>query len=543
MGVRSFRLRKQPNASSLPFEENVLVIIRRENGNTLKPGPSLYIFLFLLSLYFLSFSTAWSNRNIGEGHVKIAVLQAIYAKGDIGLEDGNAYTMKGRNGKYFTWHDFGQNLFVFPFFVLLQPLRDTGFPFFIANAILTSLTCVLLYKVLTIFGYHHRASIITSLLYGIATEAWFYGAKVPFENPITTFTVFASFYFSLRYIEGAFKNIRYMLIAATFVGAGMMTRIDAILSILPLAILIYLGSKYNYKFSFPLKKVTFWFLLIITPFIAFALFYNYIRFESPFQTGYSLVLKKTFFKLIHIPFGITGFLFSPGKSIFLYSPILLLAPFAFREFYQKIPRYAFYAVISLITTYFLFYSSYVAWHGDWCWGPRYLLVITPYIVLPLASLFEKWENHTRFLKITTLCIIISSIFVQMIPVVSNFYIDLAMKYGFHSLDYPELQKHYGPIDSFSYWTSFFQIKYGSIANQFNILIDTIRTSLYSGYRQELITKLFLEKEYAAIIVQDLYEPDLWWLQSPNISNFVAVILMALISSFSGWRLFYKRESD
>ena len=49
----------------------------------------------------------------------------------------------------------------------------------------------------------------------------------------------------------------------------------------------------------------------------------------------------------------------------------------------------------MIVFYLLFYSKNLYWHGDWTWGPRYLLAITPMLVIPSAELLDSDRRLVR----------------------------------------------------------------------------------------------------------------------------------------------------
>jgi len=101
--------------------------------------------------------------------------------------------------------------------------------------------------------------------------------------------------------------------------------------------------------------------------------------------------------------GFYGYLFSPGQSIFIFSPILLLAPLYFRRFAGIFPAETT-AILGLVLSYALFYGRSIAWHGQWCFGPRYLMAMVPLLLLPLA----QWLGGVRpvaWIAITPLVII------------------------------------------------------------------------------------------------------------------------------------------
>ncbi|HEU4431733.1 MAG TPA: hypothetical protein VFT98_23445 [Myxococcota bacterium] len=86
-----------------------------------------------------------------------------------------------------------------------------------------------------------------------------------------------------------------------------------------------------------------------------------------------------------------GFLLSPGMSVFVYSPPLLLAPFAFAPFWRR-HRAEAIAVLALFLTTLAFYSTYELWTGLFsCPGPRYLFTATVFLLLPLGP----WLERTR----------------------------------------------------------------------------------------------------------------------------------------------------
>ena len=85
-----------------------------------------------------------------------------------------------------------------------------------------------------------------------------------------------------------------------------------------------------------------------------------------------------------------GYLFSPGQSIFIFSPILLLAPLYFRPFVGRYQAETT-TILGLALSYALFYGRSIAWHGQWCFGPRYLMAMVPLLLLPLA----RWLGGVR----------------------------------------------------------------------------------------------------------------------------------------------------
>jgi hypothetical protein len=80
--------------------------------------------------------------------------------------------------------------------------------------------------------------------------------------------------------------------------------------------------------------------------------------------------------------GAIGLLFSPGKSVFLYSPPLLLAVFGWRHLRAR-HRSLARTIAIIVGVHFALIASLTFWGGDWAWGPRYIVVTLPLICLSL----------------------------------------------------------------------------------------------------------------------------------------------------------------
>src|SRR5581483_6712599 len=131
-------------------------------------------------------------------------------------------------------------------------------------------------------------------------------------------------------------------------------------------------------------------------------FYNYMRFGSIFNSGKFDIIAQghpVFFGSFFI--GLPGLLVSPGKSIFLYSPPIILGLIGIRRLWRVAPQVG----LSVATTSFvllMFLSKISFFGGDWCWGPRYLVILLP--LWALAFPFLPKGNIVRVLAITIVVI-------------------------------------------------------------------------------------------------------------------------------------------
>lgn len=92
--------------------------------------------------------------------------------------------------------------------------------------------------------------------------------------------------------------------------------------------------------------------------------------------------------------GIHGFLFSLGKSLFLYNPPLLLMPWALWAGRHLFRQESGLISFSLLPA-FLIYAWWSNWWGGWGWGPRHLVPLLPLFFIPLAFLLDRSRQNDR----------------------------------------------------------------------------------------------------------------------------------------------------
>ncbi len=99
--------------------------------------------------------------------------------------------------------------------------------------------------------------------------------------------------------------------------------------------------------------------------------------ESPM-----LAQRHGFTTPLHV--GLAGFLLSPGASLFLYSPPLLLLAAMLPAFWRE-RRAECVTVLAASLSLLVFCAGFSHWHGLWSSpGPRYLFLLTPLLLLPLG---------------------------------------------------------------------------------------------------------------------------------------------------------------
>jgi hypothetical protein len=133
--------------------------------------------------------------------------------------------------------------------------------------------------------------------------------------------------------------------------------------------------------------------------VALALGYNHVRFGSLLETGKLARLAG------HPPLtgnalvGLWGLLLSPGKSVFLYSPPIILSLVGLRGLCRRQPRLA-QAIGLFCASHLILFSSLSFWSGEWSWGPRYMVLV----VAPLALAWPFLPRHRLRRPLVAACV-------------------------------------------------------------------------------------------------------------------------------------------
>jgi hypothetical protein len=91
--------------------------------------------------------------------------------------------------------------------------------------------------------------------------------------------------------------------------------------------------------------------------------------------------------------GLYGLLLTPGSSLFVYSPLLLLLPFTLPPFWRA-HRAECVAVLALCAAFLLLCGRFLIWHGLWSApGPRYLFALVPLGMLPLGPWLDALRSR------------------------------------------------------------------------------------------------------------------------------------------------------
>ena len=116
---------------------------------------------------------------------------------------------------------------------------------------------------------------------------------------------------------------------------------------------------------------------------------NQLRFGSVAKTGYQLRYASTA-ELFSTPLleGMAGLLMDFEVGLLIFVPWILIIPFIWKRPWNEHRSEACLLLGMSLVNYF-FFAKYQAWHGGWSIGPRMLNGVVPFLLLPLAVLFQE----------------------------------------------------------------------------------------------------------------------------------------------------------
>lgn len=386
-------------------------------------GIAFYLFLFLFAIYLF---TAQDNNVYfsDQQQVRFDTTLSIVERGELSVPDGTG--VKGNNGKDYSWYGIGQPILAIPFYTIGKPLggevRAQGMVSLL-NLFVVAASGVVLFFLITNLGYSKKTALAVTVFYALGTLAW-PQSKHPFDHPVEALFVLLAIFYAQIYVKSG--RIRYLLLSAASLGFAFITRVPTVLSLAPIFFFLSYErpeSGYTVKRAAAAIRDCSLYSLALAPFVLMQFWYNYARFGSIFETGITLMAQKAgidFFAGTPFLTGLSGFLISPGKGFFYYSPISILFFFSIRGFYKKHIGLTF-CILGIIASYLAFLSRNIYWHGDWSWGPRYLFVITSLLMVPTADLVERvFYTGKSSLRYFILGLFAISIAVQVIGVSVDF---------------------------------------------------------------------------------------------------------------------------
>ncbi len=272
-----------------------------------------------------------------------------------------------------------------PLYWLASRLPEVGqfHMVYLTNVIITALTGVSVYVIGLRLGFSLKVAWLGALTFGLATIALPY-SRWMFREPLMGLFVLWAFYLAVAIQQKMQHNQRYYLLIIPFIAAvlGMIFTKQVSVLLLPALVICLIPTRATLRRILPIAAalagviaVLVIGLLVLRPDFGDGR-YSLERWLNPSNYAWEYMLESTL-----------GYLVSPARSFWLYSPVLLLAfvggVILIRRGMWRLAVAVFFALLSTGAAYgALRLGTY--WNGGWSWGPRYMLpLVGPFMLLVL----------------------------------------------------------------------------------------------------------------------------------------------------------------
>ena len=348
--------------------------------------PLAFLTLCILFSFFLIAFLSVSSGLIAssDGVTVFNVTQALVERGEIAVKGDNV--AEGVGGRLYSRYGIGLSLAAIPFYLLgkamtlfspahLDPLVLKG-AVSLTNAAIGALACILLFLAALRFGYSQGVAFLLTVAFAFSTFFIVYATKSFLTQPLETVSMLGSIYHLVRSRDDDTR--RRPFYAGLFAGVGILTKWFFVINLPILTVYLLITSDRGRR----VRDLVFFSIPIGMAF-AFGLGYNYMRFGSVWQTGYAGIISFSTPLLV----GLYGLLLSSGKSLFLYAPVALLGVASLSPFARE-HKCEMWLLLGLLLVNLLAVSKFHDWSGEGAWGPRYLTLVLPCLILPIGSLLE-----------------------------------------------------------------------------------------------------------------------------------------------------------
>ena len=354
----------------------------KEQQETRSPRLALRVFIAALLLYL---GTTGGSLSSTDAVVMFDLTQSLVERHSIALS-GNVLgfeSNRGTDGRYYSQYGVGQSIVNVPFYVAGRAIeRATGARLgkpesllkaavSLSSAVAAAATVAVIFLIAVAMLGDKRAALVGAALAGAGSLLWPY-ARFGFNAALSALIVAT---LTLLVWRGAREDRRALVAFGGWVaGFGWLTRHEFPLVIIPVAIWIAVTAPRPDRWTR---------LMAFLPGVASGgllwCAYNLARFGRPFFVGYEPYYTGG---------GFYGLLFSPGASVFLFWPAVVLCVAGLLLFARANRNAAWLLAIPTIVT-FVYAGLLLDWPGGRSYGPRYLVPALPLLTVGTGWLYAE----------------------------------------------------------------------------------------------------------------------------------------------------------
>jgi hypothetical protein len=354
-------------------------------------------FCVYLLFFFIYLLTTGGRIASSDGLTMFYVTQSLVERGEVAVPGGN--TTVGKEGKLYSRYGLGLSLVAIPFYLagksgtaMVPPQwHDLAIKGMVSltNAFVGAGACLLFFLFCLRLGYSERLAFWLVLGFGIGSFFFPY-TKSDLTEPLQTLCLLGAAYGLFVYAKTEIP--RWLIGAGIFSGMGLLTKVTFALDVVLLG--LYLVKTLWKRSPRHIRNSLLQFALPIVAAGLVIFWYNYTRFGNIFDTGYGQEATLSGFST-PLYVGLYGILFSSGKGFFWFTPLAILGLIAFKKFILQYRREAF-LFVAIVAVHLLLSAKFKSWAGEGSWGPRYLVPIVPFLLLPIGSLLQNGRRSVRY---------------------------------------------------------------------------------------------------------------------------------------------------
>ncbi len=311
--------------------------------------------------------------------------------------------------------------------VLFKPYF-TRFFVTLLNSLLGAATVALFYLFSLDLGYRRRTALFLTVALALTTLISPY-ARFFFTEMAHTFWLVLMAWSAYRY--GQTGRPGWMAVSAASLGLGIATKYVMVMAAPALALyLLLLWRRQPTPGRWLGRTVWAGGLPLLLIGLALAGF-NYFRFHDWLETGYTAPEMRgsvnEWWGAPSLVESLYGFFLSSGKGFFFFSPLTWLSWWGWGAWWRR-QRLATLLSLTLVVLYPLFYGvitnpneALPVWVGGIAWGPRYLVCVTPFLLLPVGAFLERQDLPRRWRSLVVGSLFVIGFWVQLSSLLVNYY--------------------------------------------------------------------------------------------------------------------------
>jgi hypothetical protein len=349
--------------------------------------------LVVATVYLGNRQTLWTGDTLPARQLPVSILE----DGDFYLDEfvsgykpAHMHSVREVNGHWVSDYPVGAALMAVPFYLPARALdldlfdieRQIRIEKIAASGIVLLSVFVMLATLRRVTDF--RISMGVALIYGLGTSSLSTSSQALWQHGPSQLAMAAGLYCLVR----GSASPRFVSYAGFPLAVAVVCRPSNLLMVAPLA--LYVAVAHRRRFPS--------FVACALPMVAFLLWYNTTYWGAPLHTQFPIDNPR----LWTTPFGtgLAGLLISPGRGLFVYSPILIFSLAGFAHAWRKrsssdqalaILRFGSVGVAGVV----IVHCTWWSWWGGLCYGPRLLADTLPLLCLALypgarAVLERRW---------------------------------------------------------------------------------------------------------------------------------------------------------